>query len=70
MSLRKIIDAPSSTRTKVKAKARDPEMSLTRKGNDWYFGSKADQNLIRGIKFPTNAHIGVETISASMPTAA
>jgi IS5 family transposase len=35
-----IIDAPSST--KNKAKARDPEMSsTTRKGNDWYFGMKA-----------------------------
>jgi IS5 family transposase len=34
-----IIDAPSST--KNKAKARDPEMSSTKKGNDWYFGMKA-----------------------------
>jgi len=34
-----IIDAPSST--KNKARARDPEMSSTRKGNDWYFGMKA-----------------------------
>jgi len=34
-----IIDAPSSTRTK--AGARDPEMSSTKKGNDWYFGMKA-----------------------------
>jgi transposase, IS5 family len=39
VSLRKIIDAPSST--KNKARARDPEMSSTRKGNDWYFGMKA-----------------------------
>ena len=39
VSLRKIIDAPSST--KNKAGARDPEMSSTRKGNDWYFGMKA-----------------------------
>jgi hypothetical protein len=31
-----IIDAPSST--KNKAHARDPEMSSTKKGNDWYFG--------------------------------
>jgi len=37
-SLRKIIDAPS---TKNKAGARDPEMSSTKKGNDWYFGMKA-----------------------------
>lgn len=34
-----IIDAPSST--KNEDKARDPEMSSTRKGNDWYFGMKA-----------------------------
>ena len=56
-----IIDAPSSTRNK--AGARDPEMSSTRKGNDWYFGSEADQELIRGINFPTNAHIGVDADS-------
>ena len=34
-----IIDAPPST--KNKARARDPEMSSTKKGNDWYFGMKA-----------------------------
>lgn len=34
-----IIDAPSST--KNKARAHDPEMSSTKKGNDWYFGMKA-----------------------------
>jgi IS5 family transposase len=34
-----IIDAPSST--KNVAGARDPEMSSTKKGNDWYFGMKA-----------------------------
>ena len=34
-----IIDAPSST--KNEAKARDPEMSSMKKGNDWYFGMKA-----------------------------
>ena len=34
-----IIDAPSST--KNKSRARDPEMSSTKKGNDWYFGMKA-----------------------------
>jgi IS5 family transposase len=34
-----IIDAPSST--KNKAGARDPEMSSTKKGNDWFFGMKA-----------------------------
>lgn len=34
-----IIDAPSST--KNKAGTRDPEMTSTKKGNDWYFGMKA-----------------------------
>ncbi|MGR3388578.1 MAG: IS5 family transposase [Paracoccus sp. (in: a-proteobacteria)] len=34
-----IIDAPSST--KNKAGARDPDMSSTKKGNDWFFGMKA-----------------------------
>lgn len=34
-----IIDAPSSA--KNEAKVRDPEMSSTKKGNDWYFGMKA-----------------------------
>jgi IS5 family transposase len=33
-----IISAPSST--KNKDKARDPEMSQTKKGNQWYFGMK------------------------------
>ena len=39
VSLRKIIDAPSST--KNEARARDPEMLSTKKGNDWFFGMKA-----------------------------
>jgi IS5 family transposase len=34
-----IIGAPSST--KNKSKTRDPEMSSTKKGNDWFFGMKA-----------------------------
>jgi len=34
-----IISAPSST--KNAAKARDPEMHQTKKGNQWYFGMKA-----------------------------
>jgi len=33
-----IIDAPTST--KNKDKARDPDMHQTRKGNQWYFGMK------------------------------
>lgn len=42
-----IIAAPSST--KNKARARDPEMASTKKGNQWYFGMKA--------------HIGVDAAS-------
>ncbi len=34
-----LIDAPSST--KNRDKKRDPEMSSTKKGNQWYFGMKA-----------------------------
>jgi hypothetical protein len=45
-----IIDAPPST--KNKAKARDPEMSSTKKGNDWYFGMKA--------------HVGVDADSGTV----
>jgi IS5 family transposase len=45
-----IIDAPSST--KNRSKARDPEMSSTKKGNDWYFGMKA--------------HIGVDVDSGTV----
>ena len=45
-----IIDAPSST--KNKARARDPEMSSTKKGNDWYFGMKA--------------HVGVDAESGTV----
>lgn len=42
-----IIDAPSST--KNKDRARDPEMHQTKKGNQWYFGMKG--------------HIGVDSQS-------
>ena len=41
-----IIDAPSST--KNEAKARDPEMSSTKKGNDWFFGLKAHVGVDAG----------------------
>ena len=34
-----LIDAPSST--KNKDKQRDPEMSQTKKGNQWFFGMQA-----------------------------
>jgi len=52
-----IIDAPSSTRNK--AGKRDPEMSSTRKGNDWYFGMKAhvgvdaDSGLVHSLETTT-----------------
>jgi len=42
-----IIPAPSST--KNKARARDPDMSSTKKGNTWHFGMKA--------------HVGVDSIT-------
>jgi IS5 family transposase len=44
-----IINAPSST--KNKAKARDPDMSPIRKGNDWHFGQKAHigVDVYRGV---------------------
>lgn len=45
-----IIDAPSSTKNKVGG--RDPEMSSTKKGNDWYFGMKA--------------HVGVDADSGTV----
>ncbi len=47
-----LIDAPSST--KNKKKKRDPEMSSTRKGNQWYFGMKS--------------HIGVDVDSGIVHT--
>ena len=47
-----IIAAPAST--KNKAKARDPEMRQTKKGNPWYFGMKA--------------HIGVDVASGVVHT--
>lgn len=52
-----IIDAPSST--KNKAGKRDPEMSSTKKGNDWYFGMKAhvgvdaDSGLVHSLATTT-----------------
>jgi IS5 family transposase len=45
-----IIYAPSST--KNKANSWDPEMSSTKKGNDWYFGMKA--------------HVGVDVDSGTV----
>lgn len=49
-----IIDAPSST--KNKDKARDPEMHQTKKGNQWYFGMKG--------------HIGVDSKSKQIHSVA
>ena len=52
-----IIDAPSST--KNEAKSRDPEMSSTKKGNDWYFGMKAhvgvdaDSGIVHSLETST-----------------
>ena len=45
-----IITAPSSTKN---AKARDPEMHQTKKGNQWYFGMKA--------------HVGVDSRTQADP---
>ena len=56
-----IIDAPSST--KNKAKARDPEMSSPNKVNGWHIGSEEDQQTFRGAVCATNAHIGVDVDS-------
>jgi len=56
-----IINAPSST--KNKDKARDPEMHQTRKGNQWYFGMKmhigadSQSKLIHSVVVtPANVH--------------
>lgn len=52
-----IIAAPSST--KNEAQARDPEMSSTKKGNDWYFGMKAhvgvdaDSGIVHSLETTT-----------------
>ncbi len=52
-----IIDAPSSA--KNEAKERDPEMSSTKKGNDWYFGMKAhigvdaDSGIVHSLETTT-----------------
>ncbi|MDA9020156.1 IS5 family transposase, partial [Flavimaricola sp.] len=52
-----IIDAPSST--KNEGKARDPEMSLAKKGNDWFFGMKAhvcvdaDSGIVHSLETTT-----------------
>ncbi|RDC67731.1 IS5 family transposase, partial [Rhodovulum sp. 12E13] len=55
-----IIDAPSST--KNEAKARDPEMSSTKKGNTWYFGMKAHV----GVDADSGIVHSLETTTAKM----
>ena len=57
---RKIIDAPSSTKNKVRA--RDPEMSSTKKGNDWYFGMKAHI----GVDADSGVTLSLETSTARL----
>lgn len=53
----------ASPSTKNKAKARDPEMSSTKKNNQWYFGMKAhigadtDSGLVHGLEVsPAKTH--------------
>jgi len=54
---RALKDAPSSTKNKFGA--RDPEMSSTKKGNDWYSGMKAhigvdaDSGVIHSLETST-----------------
>lgn len=55
-----IIDAPSST--KNKAHARDPEMSSTKKGGDWYFGMKAHI----GVDLDSGVTHSLETSTAKL----
>ena len=53
-----IIDAPSSMKNKTKT--RDPEMSSTKKGNDWYFGMKAHV----GVDADSGIVLSLETTTA------
>jgi len=55
-----IIDAPSSTRHK--SGARDPEMSSTKKGNDWYCGMKAEL----GVDADSGVTHSLETSTAKL----
>jgi IS5 family transposase len=47
-----IIEAPSST--KNRAKARDPEMHQTKKGNQWHFGMKVHIGVDAGTGYVVN----------------
>jgi IS5 family transposase len=55
-----IINAPSST--KNADKARDPEMHQTKKGNQWYFGTKAHFGVDSRTKL---IHVVVKELRAS-----
>lgn len=59
-----IISAPSST--KNAAKARDPEMHQTRKGQQWYFGMKAHVGVDSKTKL---IHAVVAPAAKDSPTA-
>jgi IS5 family transposase len=56
-----IIDAPSST--KNKSGARAPEMSSTKKGNNWYFDMKAHI----GVDADSGVTHSLETSTAKLP---
>jgi hypothetical protein len=56
-----IIDAPSSTKV---GRARDPEMSSTKKGNIWYFGMKAHL----GVDAKSGVTHSLETSTAKVMT--
>ena len=55
-----IIDGPSSTKSKTGK--RDPEMTSTKKGNDWYFGMKAHV----GVDADSGVVHSLETSTAKM----
>jgi IS5 family transposase len=56
-----IIDAPSSTKNETRT--RDPEMSSTKKGNQWYFGMKAHV----GVDAYSGIVHSLETTTAKVP---
>jgi IS5 family transposase len=56
-----IIDAPSSTKNETRT--RDPEMSSTKKGNQWYFGMKAHV----GVDADSGLVHSLETTTAKVP---
>jgi transposase, IS5 family len=58
-----VINSPSST--KNRARARDPEMHQTKKGNQWYFGIKAHVGVDSRTKL---IHAVVVTPAMSLTT--